>query len=807
MTTLLAVIRAELRRRWRGLVLVALLIGLAGGASLAAFAGARRTSSAFDRFLAWSRSQDVVVLGSEVTPDQVERVRALPDVRTVGAARFLGMAGPDGQLLAGGAAFAPLDDVFGREVYRSRAVAGRAPSKGAADEIAVSETFAREQGLHLGDRLGVTGYTQEQFDGARQAQELGPPAGPHVELRIVGVTRSPDDLNLQASSGGVLVLPRAFLDAYGDRIGSWYGAQGAVLGVRLVRREAGVTSFVSRLDGVLSPGSYDIDPVALTRGGVQESIDLLARAAFLFGLIVSVAGLIAVGLTIARRVALLGSEYSSLRELGLTPRWRMAAAAAPVLLAALVGVVVAVAAAWAASPLFPFGLAGDAEPHPGVAFDPLVLLGGGAVIVVAGATLAAGAAWRAVKATASPARSAQPSRLRRAVEAAGMPPPVAVGVRMALEPGSGRTAAPVRSALAGTALAVLGVVAVLVFGASLDHLLATPSARGTAWDAAISDSQLRPAHADDRCGAVDTRLLDDRDVDAVAMACSANITVGDRGVGAVGITPLRGAIGPTVLEGRAPSAPDEVALGGTTLAALGLHIGDRATVRTRDGPFEYRVVGRVVVPRLVDPEAIADGGVFTGAGFDRMPETEGTSDSHVVVRFRRGVDVAAAEARIEALPGIGDTYNPGVVPAQMPVEVARLKEVDRAPAVLMVLLGLLGALAVGHLLVTSIRLRRRDLALLKCLGFRRRQLAATVASQALTVAALGLVAGLVGGLAAGAAFWRATAHDVGVVATVDRPAPALLLVAAVTLAVAGVVAVLPARRAARLPTATVLRAE
>jgi len=52
--------------------------------------------------------------------------------------------------------------------------------------------------------------------------------------------------------------------------------------------------------------------------------------------------------------------------------------------------------------------------------------------------------------------------------------PGSIGVRMAFEPGHGRAAVPVRSALAGTIVAVTSVVATLVFGASLIHLVSTP---------------------------------------------------------------------------------------------------------------------------------------------------------------------------------------------------------------------------------------------------------------------------------------------------------------------------------------------
>lgn len=44
-------VAAGLRRRWRALLVTVLVLGVLGGASLAAFAGARRTASAYPRFL------------------------------------------------------------------------------------------------------------------------------------------------------------------------------------------------------------------------------------------------------------------------------------------------------------------------------------------------------------------------------------------------------------------------------------------------------------------------------------------------------------------------------------------------------------------------------------------------------------------------------------------------------------------------------------------------------------------------------------------------------------------------------------
>jgi hypothetical protein len=75
-------------------------------------------------------------------------------------------------------------------------------------------------------------------------------------------------------------------------------------------------------------------------------------------------------------------------------------------------------------------------------------------------------------------RVARARRLRGAGIAAGLPAPVAVGDRMALETGRGPTALPSRAALIGATLGVAGVVATLVVGARVDHLLASPNLWG-----------------------------------------------------------------------------------------------------------------------------------------------------------------------------------------------------------------------------------------------------------------------------------------------------------------------------------------
>jgi hypothetical protein len=808
MAAVLVVARHGLRERWRGLVVVVLLVALAGGVTLAALAGARRTSSSFDRFLAWSRSQDVLVFGSAIDADDVARIRDLPGVAALGVGRFMSLTGPDGDLLGGGAVVAPLDGVLGDDVYRLRITAGRAPAEGVADEIAISETMARAAGLQVGDELPVRSYTQEQMEQLRVGVEPGEPAGPAVVLSVVGTTRSPDDLNVQSSDGGVLILPAAFVERYGDDIGNWFGERGALFAARLDRGDAGIPDFVEQVNGILDPATLVIDPVGLSRGGVQESIDLLATATLLVGVVAGAAGLIAVSLTITAQVAQLATAQAPLRALGLAPRLRAAAIAAPGLLAAGIGAVLAVAAAWAASSLFPLGVGREAEPNPGRGFDAAVLLPGAAAIVLVTGGIVAVAALRAVGTTTIGAPAPRrPSAVARSLDALRLRPSPRIGTSMALERGRGSAAAPVRSALAGAALAVAGVTGVAVFGASLDQLLATPAAQGRNWDAGVADNAAQPRDPEGQpCGAVETQLLERPSVEAVAVACSANVTINGRSVGAISLTPLQDSIQATVLAGRAPTAPDEVGLGAHTLDALDLDIGDRATVHSGDTTSDYRVVGRVIVPRLLDPQAIADGAVFTGAGLSRL-DLSGDNSWQVVVRFAEGVDSTAELAQIAALPNVGNFFGEQVFPTEMPLEVERLEQVDRIPTALALLLAVLGALVVGHLLLTSVRRRRRDLAVLKTLGFTRRQLISTVAWQAGTVAVFGLVVGAAFGVAAGSWLWRTTAEDVGVVPDVVVPLGVLAVIAVATIAITTGAAIIPARRAADLPAANLLHSE
>ena len=170
--------------------------------------------------------------------------------------------------------------------------------------------------------------------------------------------------------------------------------------------------------------------------------------------------------------------------------------------------------------------------------------------------------------------------------------PGSLGVRMAFEPGHGRTAVPVRSALVGTTVAVAAVVAAMVFGASFLGLVGTPHRYGQNWaqelDLQVGSvpgamGEQRPG-ADHRPDPVRGRRL------RAGQRRRPRHTSGTT-VPAIGLDQLRGRGFLTLLAGRAPAGPGEIALGPRTLRTLGLHIGQRVKVGANRRTSSMRIVG------------------------------------------------------------------------------------------------------------------------------------------------------------------------------------------------------------------------
>src|SRR5262249_34782281 len=162
--------------------------------------------------------------------------------------------------------------------------------------------------------------------------------------------------------------------------------------------------------------------------------------------------------------------------------------------------------------------------------------------------------------------------------ALGPPPPVVEGLRLAVAPGPGRNAVPVRSAILGAALAMIAMIATVTFGASLDTLVSHPPLYGWNWTydlSAGSPTYIPRAHA--------AALLDhDPAVAAWTGIYYATFKIDGQTVPVLGESP--GApIGPPVLSGHGLGGAGQIVLGPITLAQLHKHVGDTVTVDNGGG--------------------------------------------------------------------------------------------------------------------------------------------------------------------------------------------------------------------------------
>jgi ABC-type antimicrobial peptide transport system permease subunit len=183
--------------------------------------------------------------------------------------------------------------------------------------------------------------------------------------------------------------------------------------------------------------------------------------------------------------------------------------------------------------------------------------------------------------------------------------------------------------------------------------------------------------------------------------------------------------------------------------------------------------------------------------------------SAIFVRLRSGNE-ARALAGLQTIANEltrPTNYGVSVLPVQRPAEIINYRSMGTIPAILGIGLAVGATIALSLTLVASVRRRRRDLALLKTLGFTRRQLASTVAWQASVAVGIGTVVGIPVGIVVGRSLWDVFAHQIDAVAQPFVPALTILAIGLGAIVLANVVAAIPGRLAANTPTALMLRAE
>ena len=809
-------LRVELRTRWRAWVAVAFLIGVAGGVVLTTAAGARRTGSAYGRFLRMSHAADILV-----SPDNTGFPGYYATLQRDTGAHVTPVIGfgaaPVQQPTHGLLIAASPDPRWATAVERPKITAGRVFDPADGTEVVADRTAARMFHLHAGSRLRLAIATREEElpNLARDAK---------VTVTVVGIGVSRDSVvtvNALASAPRLYAGP-AFARKFGEND---YAFDGAYVTLRPNQSKSAFTTTAQGLARRFpqTGGSVLVADETEQAAKVEHAIRPQAVALALFAALTALTALFAIGQVLARQVSLASTDNHVLRALGMSRRQLFAVALVEVGLAATVGAFIAMAVAVAASPMMPIGPARLAEPHPGIAVDWLVLGAGFVLIVTLFLASATWPAWRAAHTATvrerNVASARRPSRLTRWATTVGAPPATAIGVGYAVDPGRGRTAVPVRSAIAVTALSVTALAGAITFGANLSRLVHTPRLYGQSWDV-TADAQFSSLPS----ARVVSLLRKEPGVTAWTFGVHDDVTIAGQEVPTIGLTRAKGSLlAPTLLSGRAADGPRDIVLGTKTLERTGRHVGQVVTVKFQvfccdpgakaPPPANLRIVGRSVFPFFGEgsftPTGLGIGAQVAGPG--NTGSSASQPANFVLVDVAPGPDHDADVTRLTRDLGRSSLCSADnqctVTATNRPTDVLNYSRVQSTPLALAAVLALLAIGVVANLLLSSIRRRRRDFAILKTLGFRRRQLSAAVAWQATTLVGVALVIGLPIGTALGRWVWSTFARDLGVPADAHTPTGALLLAVPAALIVGNLIAAGPGALARRSTPATALRTE
>lgn len=798
--------RTTLRSKARSYAGVAVLLALLGGLTLASFAGARRTASAYPRFREAGGAMDVQVNAGDFEADNPEVAGRMPGVtETAGYAAFLaGPLAPDGtpDRSFNGEVAGSIDGLyFTRD--RFAVTQGRMPDPSRPGEVAVNEHLMTYAGIGLGHRfeLGVFDPAQEE---AVYSEDPPPPVA-RLEVTVVGIGVFPDEV-VQDDTDRLprFLLTPAFTEQQMEWVTySWTGVavEGGAAGVERFKR-----AYLEALPSAL-PASFRARSTVVER--TQEAVRPLAVALAVFGALSALATLLLVAQALMRLLRSDRDDLATLRAAGAGPALLSVASLPGAALSIGAGAAGAVAVAFLLSGLAPIGPLRRVEVDKGLAFDATVLVAGVLVLglVLAAVCVVAGVRQAPHRRLARAGRPTRPSPLVGAVSAR-MPLPAVTGIRLALESGAGRTAVSTRAVLGGAVVAVVALVAALVFGTSLRGLIDSPRLYGWAWDLTVLDESGYGNIDLERASAV---LDEDPGVAAWSAVYFQSVDLDGVAVPVIG-TFIGATVAPPLLGGRTVRAPDEVVLGRRTLDTLGKDIGDTVVLAGEEGEKTLRVVGAAVFP-TVGPVL----GAYTSLGegaqltYDEIPGWDEISEGPkaLFVRFDEEAATGPTAERLgEALAGVG--IFPGSaepLAVQRPAQIVHYNAMGAAPAWLGAILVVATVLSLGLALASGVGRRRRDLAILKSLGFTRRQVSATVVWQSSLIVAFGLLVGGPLGVALGRWLWILFAERLPVL---GRPSVPILVLAAIAvglLFLANLVAAVPARRAGRTPVAAILRSE
>ncbi len=825
--------RGQRRARAAHLALT-LLLGVIGGTALASLSAARSTQSSYTTLMKSSNPSDMNMI--LYVPNLTRQFERLPGVAHVESALFsinafvlskhgtplINRAYQTGEV----GAVASLDGEFFNQ-DRVSVVAGRRADPRNPNQFMATALTERLMGWHVGQRVRFGFYSSAQTSNPKFGTTAVRPSVSHVE-RLVGTIV----FNEQVVQDNVDRYPTFFLFTPAIVPPSLSGAQYIQYDLKLHGGPAMVAQVEREIIHVLPPGTtYDFHVTSVVEGAANRTLRPDALALGVFGVMALLAALLTALQLIARQLRAGREDQLALRALGARRGSIVADALIGVLGSIVAGSVLALGVAVALSPLWPIGPVRPELPVR-IHFDALVLFGGVAILAIgtAAAAIALALRWAPGRRSSRVARLSSGSNLARLGANAGMPVSAVAGLHFAFESGRGRSAVPVRSVLIGVTLAVAMIGATLTFGSGLSTLVSHPTLYGWNWDYAINGNGSVPPQA---IQVIKTSPL----VRAWSPVHFAVAQIDGLTVPIILVHP--GArVAPPLLAGHEVDNTHQIVLGAATLAQLHKKLGDYVIggYGTKHDypiyvpPTRMQIVGVATLPAvgtsltlhtsmglgaLID--IAIEPAVFARAIRSPIPTLNGPN--MVFLRMRAGVSSLRARAFLRHVTAIGDHAfialpngegggsSVNWLSVQYPAEIINYRSIGNTPLWLAMAFASGVVVAFGLTIVASVRRRRRDLALLKTLGFTRRQIGAAIAWQASASVAAGLLIGIPAGIFLGRWLWDLFAHQIYAVPRATVPALSLVLLGAAAVVLANIVAYFPSRSAASTSAAVALRAE
>lgn len=784
---------AEFRRRWRSWLILVVLIALVGGLVLAAAAAGRRTATAFPRFVS-AHGYDVYIYNQKPVPG-LSRLPGVSSVTTIGnpASGQPSCACTTRAINPSNFYINELSPSALRRVVKL--VAGQMPAESSPYDVLASFTLQQDYGVHIGSVIDAPLYGSPQLPALESGANVAP-SGPTVAFHVVGIGAAEMEFPSGSTPEYDVFTTPAFAHAVNKRI-----VLASVYLVRLRHNTASLPRFVAAA-GPLHLVYVSNQATAAT--AVAASIHPQAVGWWVLAVLAALVGLAVIGQALGRQSIVESEAYPSLVALGLPRRQLVLLGTARNVMVGLVGAAGALIVAFALSPLTPVGEARLAEPSTGFAFDPLVLLLGALATVVVVLLLGI---WPAVRASrvhvgAERAVDAHGSSIVGRVTASGAPPSAVIGVRHALERGRGAASVPVGTALFGSALAVMALCATVVFADSLTHLTTTPALYGSNYQLSFSTSSGGPGTPTSWVAG----LQRDHAITAIMLAASDEVSIKGHDVLAMAGKAVRGPMLLSRVAGRLPTGDDDMTLGVTTLHQVGAHVGSvlGVTLQLPTGgsrTVSFRVVGTASFPSDFGSGGLGAGSAFTMAGYLNAVCPPGRDENRCRQSFSASQDFVVLARATAGPKGQADiaryVAHGGASRPTVPTSLVNFGEAVNFPLILGCVLAMFGVATLLHLLVVSVVRRRREMGMLKAIGFVNRQVGATVLWQATTVALVGVVIGVPLGIVVGRLVWNAFATNLGAVPAAAVPGLTIAVLALSVFVVANALAVIPAVTSAR----------